>query len=274
MNDKLYTQCPSCETTFALTPAQLEAREGLVRCGFCSAVFRADQYLRPPPGSREGRARNGDLATAPGPHRREPEQNQGRETAPESIADISLERDSTPQPDEFVTTALAKALTGGRSRRRRTMLWFLGVVLLLALLGGQVVFFYATELSRFQQFRPWVIWACERLGCEIRPRQNVGLIDILGTNVARHPTQARALRIRTSLVNRADFTQPYPRMEVTLTNQTGAVVGRRTYSAREYLKTPGAVARGMAPHVVLEGLLDIKNPDPRPGGYEIRLLPG
>ncbi|MFB3128883.1 MAG: MJ0042-type zinc finger domain-containing protein, partial [Lysobacteraceae bacterium] len=97
MNDKLYTQCPSCETTFALTPAQLEAREGLVRCGFCSAVFRADQYLRPPPGSREGRARNGDLATAPGPHRREPEQNQGRETAPESIADISLERDSTPQ---------------------------------------------------------------------------------------------------------------------------------------------------------------------------------
>lgn len=274
MNDKLYTQCPSCETTFALTPAQLEAREGLVRCGSCSAVFRADQHLRSLPANREGHAHNGDLATAPGPHRREPEQDQERETAPASIADISLERDSTPQPDEFVTTALAKTLTGERSRRRRTMLWFLGTVLLLALLGGQVVFFYATELSRLPQFRPWMISACERLGCEIRPRQNIELIDILRTNMARHPTHPRALRIRTSLVNRADFTQPYPRMEITLTNHTGAVVGRRTYSAREYLKTPGAVPSGMAPHVVVEGLFDIKNPDPRQGGYEIRLLPG
>ncbi len=33
------TQCPSCLTTFRVTPQQLQAHHGMVRCGRCSAVF-------------------------------------------------------------------------------------------------------------------------------------------------------------------------------------------------------------------------------------------
>ena len=35
----LVTRCPVCATTFRVTPAQLSARGGRVRCGKCSAVF-------------------------------------------------------------------------------------------------------------------------------------------------------------------------------------------------------------------------------------------
>src|SRR3989344_5873921 len=41
----MYTQCPACLTTFKVTPAQLEAQGGMVRCGICSAVFHAEQRL-------------------------------------------------------------------------------------------------------------------------------------------------------------------------------------------------------------------------------------
>src|SRR5688572_13135318 len=35
------TQCPHCLTSFRVTDAQLEAAEGLVRCGACLGIFSA-----------------------------------------------------------------------------------------------------------------------------------------------------------------------------------------------------------------------------------------
>lgn len=35
------TRCPSCQTTFRVTPEQLKARAGKVRCGQCQTVFNA-----------------------------------------------------------------------------------------------------------------------------------------------------------------------------------------------------------------------------------------
>ena len=50
------TQCPTCNTRFKITQAQLDAREGMVRCGRCQAVFDARPYLQGdmnPPAARE-----------------------------------------------------------------------------------------------------------------------------------------------------------------------------------------------------------------------------
>ncbi|AHG65004.1 DUF3426 domain-containing protein [Advenella mimigardefordensis] len=38
------TRCPDCSTRFDVTPAQLNAREGKVRCGVCSTVFNAFEH--------------------------------------------------------------------------------------------------------------------------------------------------------------------------------------------------------------------------------------
>ena len=37
----MYTRCPSCSSTFRVTPAVLQMADGEVRCGSCSAVFNA-----------------------------------------------------------------------------------------------------------------------------------------------------------------------------------------------------------------------------------------
>jgi len=41
----MYTQCPHCETIFAIDAAQLEAAAGTVRCGECSQTFDARNSL-------------------------------------------------------------------------------------------------------------------------------------------------------------------------------------------------------------------------------------
>src|SRR3982074_1525657 len=35
----IITQCPSCGTTFRVTPPQLQAQHGMVRCGRCAQIF-------------------------------------------------------------------------------------------------------------------------------------------------------------------------------------------------------------------------------------------
>src|SRR5487761_2472709 len=39
------TQCPQCGTRFKVTGAQLDAHDGLVRCGRCHEVFDAGKHL-------------------------------------------------------------------------------------------------------------------------------------------------------------------------------------------------------------------------------------
>src|SRR5512145_1036004 len=39
------TQCPECRTRFKVTDAQLDAHNGLVRCGHCHDVFNAREHL-------------------------------------------------------------------------------------------------------------------------------------------------------------------------------------------------------------------------------------
>src|SRR5438105_12024242 len=45
---EMYTRCPECQTAFRITVAQLKARDGLVRCGRCDSIFRADLHLFAP----------------------------------------------------------------------------------------------------------------------------------------------------------------------------------------------------------------------------------
>src|SRR5947207_2252230 len=56
----MYTRCPECQTAFRITIAQLKARDGLVRCGRCDAMFRADLRLFAPPAARGEHADDAD----------------------------------------------------------------------------------------------------------------------------------------------------------------------------------------------------------------------
>jgi hypothetical protein len=173
---------------------------------------------------------------------------------------------------EFVSADVAQLLSGKRRWRvAPPLVWLMGAVVLFVVLLGQIVYFYPTELARYPQLVPLVTRVCASLGCEVQAKQDVGLIEILRTTVGPHPKQEQALRVRAALVNRADFPQPFPLMEITLTNNTGEVIARRTFSPTEYLRSAD-VGDNMTPNVVVDSLLDISNPDPNPGGYEIRLL--
>lgn len=60
-----YTQCPFCETAFKLSSQQLILAKGLVRCGSCKEVFRADQRLMSSPPVLTERVRSARIKSSP-----------------------------------------------------------------------------------------------------------------------------------------------------------------------------------------------------------------
>ena len=82
------TCCPSCHTVFRVTGEHLAARDGQVRCGVCSQVFNAYDYLTPEPRPSL------DEATAP------------PEVTPEVVPEVTPE----PPPESFVDTEAARVL--------------------------------------------------------------------------------------------------------------------------------------------------------------------
>lgn len=264
----MYTQCPACLTTFKVTPAQLEARGGMVRCGICSAVFHAEQRLlqvqpetKPAKTAQEVTATKNDKRRSAVKNRR----RSGRRRSDKlQVIDEKLAHEA-----DFPT--ITKQPLFARPRLHiSSLLWGFGSLTLLMLLAGQFGYFYRNELATIPEWRPYLVDICLYAGCELRPLRDVGRIELLQTSIAPHPQYENALRIRATLVNRAAFRQAYPWMEVSLTSNAGNVIARRAFSPIQYSETP--LEGALTPNVVATALLDITNPDGKAVGYEIRLV--
>lgn len=266
----MYAQCPACLTTFKVAPAQLARRDGVVRCGICSAIFHAEQHLLqlPPKTSPQTDAQPGkETASSRRNKNRRDEKNRRssvrRRGKIKSMAVPFTEDSDIPTVTEL--SGLAKP-----RHRWHAVIWGLGDVLLLTLLAGQFMYFYRNELAVYPSWRPTVREFCRYASCEIRPRRDIALMELLQTTIAPHPKYENALRIRTTLVNRAAFPQAYPGMEVSLTDNAGTVLARRTFSPSQYLEIPAAGV--LTPNLVVTTLLDVTNPHGKAVGYEIRLV--
>jgi predicted Zn finger-like uncharacterized protein len=259
----MYTRCPQCRTTFAVSDEQLQARGGVVRCGECHHVFRADRFLMDslPVAGKPARvsakpAVTSSVSTKTGPRQ-----------ATEADSEKFTEKLKHPLP------TLDELLWGKKRSRIRPVFWAAGNLFVLMLLGTQLVYFYSTQLAAVPELRPYIKSACVRLGCIIRPQVDAGLIELTNTRISPHPKYLRVLRLRATLINRASFSQPYPLMEVTLSNRRGALVGRRTFRPEEYLRKKVDTDDFMVPNVIIRAEIEFTNPARQPEGFEIRLLP-
>ncbi len=267
----MYVQCPACLTTFKVTLAQLEVRGGLVRCGICSSIFQAEERLlqMPPPASPEAAATAQEETPSSKKHRRKRAEKSRRRTDRRRSDKIKSLNSKLAKEADIPTITELSGLVRPRFRWS-AVFWGMGDVLLLVLLAVQFVFFYRDELAMNPAWRPWVVEFCRYADCELRPQQDIARIELLQTTIAPHPQYENALRIRTTLVNRAAFRQASPWLEVSLTSNAGTVLARRTFAPAQYLETPAADV--LIPNVVATTLLDVTNPDGKAVGYEIRLV--
>lgn len=257
----VHSRCPQCQTVFRVTAAQLKVREGMVRCGRCQHAFRADQHLIQKPAKGAPKA-----AVAVARKRAAPRKVS---SAPESVSAPVAPLFSVE--DQRRETA---PLAPPRRLRTRTIYWAAGSTLLVLLLTGQALIFYGHSAARqTPMLRPVVEALCEPISCRKLPPIDMRRMDLVETRVAPHPRYDKALRVKATLVNRAESVQRYPLLEVSLMDRQGQLVARRVYRPQEYLNKPETIQQGLLPQVAVNVQLDITSPGAPANGYEVLLLP-
>lgn len=269
----LVTGCPDCATTFRVSPAQLSARGGRVRCGKCSAIFDGVASLltedaiaalpeEPSPQMGLFDARGAaitphDLAAVSPAQIESPSEYSVdlRPVAPvpdyeTTVAPLSLQPE-TPTESEPVQAPVQPTpafLEVAPPRTTYTLVWALLAFLGLTLLAGQALVHFRSEISvLLPPARAHLETACDMLGCEVRLPRRADLMSIESSDLQTDTLRKGVIVLNALLRNRAPFSQEYPDLELTLTDQSDRALIRRVLKPREYLQHGRvATAQGVA----------------------------
>ncbi len=113
----------------------------------------------------------------------------------------------------------------------RSIMFFL----LIAIAVGLYSYRSRDALIENPTLRPWVSKACAVLGCELPAQVDVSALKVVKRSVFSHPTIADSLVINLAFVNEAEFFQPYPALEIRLTDRTGGVVIQNDVKPEDYV---------------------------------------
>lgn len=262
----LITHCPSCQTHFRVHAKQLAARAGQVRCGKCSRVFNAIEHLidetlpasEPVPAdefadqraatSASQRAEQAptfeaaeDDAKAPvwmeaaaaGPGVQDSAMAASAEAEPAGQAELmSVPRALPPRASAF---DFGPRALSDPDRRMRGWPWLLGAVLLLAILLGQLAYYYrGTVTLLFPETKPYATALCAMLGCEVPLPRRIDLMSIEASDLQADPSNTNLMVLTATIKNRAIFNQQYPFLELTLTDGQDQPLVRRVLTPKDY----------------------------------------
>ncbi len=252
----LIARCPHCDTSFRVVPDQLRVRNGKVRCGVCHRIFDARAAL-----ADAGISLDDDEIAAPRARSASPPVVQRERHEPElgrpsespwvasdrepRIGDSELHhgshstesrRFSASRPDAPLPPALANNGNGGVMR----LLFGLGFWIALLVLLAQALYWWRTPLAtHIPALRAPFEAVCLSFGCEVgsvRAPQRLAIVSsAVQPDVFGGTADAQRLRLQAVLRNRASHAQPWPTLEVTLTDHADGVVARRAVPPEVYL---------------------------------------
>jgi predicted Zn finger-like uncharacterized protein len=255
------TRCPKCFTRFKVTVAQLDAHDGLVRCGHCHHVFDALKHLHDEEPSPQlslpidPEPQLGEFDLKPIPNIPE------LEAAPTTLAQQvrfveELTEEAPPLPPRKISwTGVSLAL-----------------LLSLTLLAQAVYHFRVEVGTRLPGLKPLLEQYCALLNCTVTLPQNIDLIVIESSELQSEPEHASIVTLQVLLHNRAPYTQAYPSLELTLTDFQDKPVVRRVFRPADYLKGIDTVKQGIAPNRDQDIKLYLDTFDLRASGYRLALF--
>jgi predicted Zn finger-like uncharacterized protein len=305
----MVTRCPGCATTFRVTPPQLQAQHGMVRCGRCATVFDGFKTLAalaetgPAHAEPRGAGDAADVAPQSAPAMRAtaptvpapavappldepaaqaktgaqlPREIPAFEPLPPAALSAPAPRPSTahsapmPQPAFAEEPFIAEA-----QPRKRSAAWAVGAFVLLLALAAQGAYFYRSEIAAsVPEARPYLNRMCDYLRCTVALPQRPRSINIEASDMqAIDPANPGLIALTATLRNHAPTELGYPALDVVLTNTREHTVARRIFLPSEYLETGADPRAGIPANAEITLRLNIDSGDIGAAGFRLDLLP-
>lgn len=271
----MYTLCPDCSRQYRVRAEQLSAAQGLVICGFCGRKFNAleklhDRPQRPPPVPLP--EVNEPAATAPTPIIPAPVLKAGVKSRPQDHFEMSRPAVVVQAPLDVAGALIDEEATRTGTTRRRSG-WATGSLALVLLFAFQLAWFNRDALLQsYPQLVPWAESLCGHFSCTLHRQRDLAAIRILNRDVRLHPNYADMLLVNATMANQSDQAQPFPKIQFTLFDTSGQMLGYREFAAEEYLDRSINVARGMIPGQPVHFVLEIAGPTQDAVSFEFRFL--
>jgi predicted Zn finger-like uncharacterized protein len=259
-------RCPHCNTRFRIAEAQLEAHQGMVRCGRCLQAFDAHpSFIPDQPAPQlellipDAQVEYTDVLTA-------------EETGTAHFLDnetpgfnqpLALAEQAAIMPNGYRSTAQPK---------RRIWPWTIAALLLLLVLLAQAAYFFRIELAaRLPGLKPALIGYCRLLQCSVPLPQKTDLMSIESSGLEADPTNENQITLNALLRNRAGYAQAFPCLELTLNDSQDKPLARRSFRPSEYLPPLESESTGLLPSRELSIKLHLNTTGLKPMGYRLVL---
>ena len=269
----MYTQCPQCLTVYLVDATILAGGKGEVRCGRCRAVFSALEALADePPGD--------GIVTPTLPSSEPPLLTPAEEPIDEEPADLDemeallgryepSEDNPDPLPDDPVLDEILEALpTRHKAPSPSSPGWRVLAGTLAVALVLQIGWLEREQILSTPLTRGWLEGLCGIVGCELPMRRDLDQIRLASRDIRPHPSVEGALLIDATLHNQAGFRQPYPELEIRLSNLRGLPVASRRFLPSEYLERPGLIEEGMGPRTLVPLVFEVVDPGEEAVAFE------
>lgn len=150
--------------------------------------------------------------------------------------------------------------------------WLAGAALAALLLLVQLVYINRTQITvSFPGLKPALTALCGGIGCSIPLPADDTLISIESSELNPDTNQPNLIRLSATLLNRADFDQALPMLELTLTDTNDQTVVRKVFEPSSYLDKSHPVSAMLAKSELQANLaLDIG--DLKAAGYRLFLF--
>lgn len=224
----MQTECPYCHTLFRITEAQLNMAEGKVRCGLCKQVFDA----RPSEDGKQAKTPGDEAAVQPTASTRTTELRDNAISPDYVLENESLFSDTV---HDTAPDSLGRINGVERYSTTATVAWSLAIIVLMASLAAEYIWFNQPELLQHQQLKPLAAKLCELTNCDHLQKRAPSKIEMVSRNVYSHPNEKDALMVSTTLLNQAPFAQPFPDVQIDFSNIRGELVASRRFKPVEYL---------------------------------------
>jgi predicted Zn finger-like uncharacterized protein len=286
----LVTTCAHCQSRFRVTPQELNARQGQVRCGRCRGVFNGFQALERFPDDDTGGRLLAEQEARAAAEQEATETAESFESSPPvpadagEMPDLETVEDARPVPPPKPAApppAPAKParfepdlLLEPPPKAAPSRAWSFGVALLSVVLLAELAFaFRGPVAQRYPALRPSLEAACVWLKCSVPYAREDGLLKLEDSELLEVPGKPNEIALGARIRNLASVAQEYPHLELTLTDNSGQPAARRVLRPTDYLGRPLAAGEVIGPGVELALQMRLETPRLKATGYELLFYP-
>ncbi len=154
-----------------------------------------------------------------------------------------------------------------------TIFWTSACFVGLIAITLQLVWFNRDLVSmKYPQVTPYIKEVCNKFDCRILRHRDTQAIKLVNRDVRLHPNYQDTLLVNATMNNELPVRQPYPQVQLTLFDTSGALLGYRKFIPSDYLDESIDLDAGMPINIPVHFVLEVSGPTAGAVSFEFRFL--